>query len=232
MTYLYLLINILSLSVPLLYSFEKRMRFIQHWKSVFLAIFIVAIFFIIWDIIFTYQGVWGFNPQYYLGFTIFKLPIEEILFFICIPYASLFIHYALAYFFKNAVIPLKTTKLITWLLLTIAVVTVIYAFPKKYTTVNFLLFIVLLVYVLITENKLLSRFYISFLIILIPFFITNGILTGSFIENEVVWYNNNENLGIRMFTIPVEDTVYAFNMLFAALILIEKFKPKFKHLKN
>jgi lycopene cyclase domain-containing protein len=63
---------------------------------------------------------------------------------------------------------------------------------------------------------------------LIPFFIVNGILTGSFIEGEVVWYNNNENLGIRILTIPIEDIVYAFNMLYSSLILIAYFKVKFK----
>ena len=64
--------------------------------------------------------------------------------------------------------------------------------------------------------------------ILIPFFIVNGILTGSFIHQEVVWYNNSENLGIRLFTVPIEDAFYAFSMLFANLILIEKFKKVFK----
>jgi lycopene cyclase domain-containing protein len=54
--------------------------------------------------------------------------------------------------------------------------------------------------------------------------IVNGILTGSFIENEVVWYNNNENLGLRFFTIPVEDFAYAFSMLLFNLLIIEKLK--------
>lgn len=70
----------------------------------------------------------------------------------------------------------------------------------------------------------LQYFFITFLIILIPFFIVNGVLTGSFIHNEVVWYNNNEILGIRMFTTPVEDVFYTFNMLFANLALVKKFK--------
>lgn len=71
----------------------------------------------------------------------------------------------------------------------------------------------------------------TFLIILIPFFIVNGILTGSFIEDQVVWYNNTENLGIRMVTIPVEDAGYAFSMIFMSIILITKFRQKniFKH---
>jgi lycopene cyclase domain-containing protein len=77
------------------------------------------------------------------------------------------------------------------------------------------------------KTPVLQRFFITFLIILFPFFIVNGILTGSFIEGKVVWYNNNENLNIRLFTIPVEDAVYAFNMLYPSILLIEFFKKKF-----
>ena len=66
---LYLILNLASISVPLLYSFEKRMRFIRWWKEVFLSIAIVASLFIIWDIFFTAQGVWGFNERYFDGRT-------------------------------------------------------------------------------------------------------------------------------------------------------------------
>jgi len=37
---------------------------------------------------------------------------------------------------------------------------------------------------------------------LIPFIIVNGILTGTGIEGEAVLYNDAENLGLRMGTIP------------------------------
>jgi lycopene cyclase domain-containing protein len=70
----------------------------------------------------------------------------------------------------------------------------------------------------------LSRFYIAFLIILVPFFIVNGILTGTGLEEPVVWYNDDENLGIRLLTIPIEDIGYAFTMIFGNVFLIEKFK--------
>ena len=227
MTALYFIINLTSLSIPFLYSFEKKMRFIQYWKSVFLAISIVAIPFLIWDVWFTNMGVWGFNPTYLLGPKIVNLPFEEVLFFFFIPYASIFTHYALLYFFPNLALSKKTTKLITIALLIVAIVIVLFNYDKWYTFVNFSVFAALLVYALVTKDTILRSFYITFLVVLIPFFIVNGLLTGSFIEDQVVWYNNAENLGIRLGTIPIEDVFYAFSMLYGATVLIEKFKPIF-----
>ncbi|UMB60710.1 lycopene cyclase domain-containing protein [Lutibacter sp. A80] len=227
MTALYFIINIASLSIPFLYSFEKKMRFIQYWKSVFLAITIVAVPFLIWDVWFTNIGVWGFNSTYLLGSTIANLPFEEVLFFFCIPYASIFTHYALLYFFPKLALPQKLTKLITIGLLISALVIVYFNYDKWYTLVNFSFFALLLVYALVSNDTILKSFYITFLVVLIPFFIVNGLLTGSFIEDQVVWYNNAENLRIRLGTVPVEDAFYAFSMLYGATVLIEKFKPIF-----
>ena len=204
------------------------MNYIQYWKSVFLAIVIVAIPFLIWDVWFTNIGVWGFNPTYLLGPTIENLPFEEVLFFFCIPYASIFTHYAVGYFFPNLQLSKKVTDYITIVLFFISVVVLILNSEKWYTFVNFSVFAGLLAYSFFTKNTILKKFYLTFLVILIPFFIVNGILTGSFIHQEVVWYNNAENLDFRIGTVPVEDAFYAFSMLFANLILIEKFKKVFK----
>jgi lycopene cyclase domain-containing protein len=224
---LYLLINIASFSIPFIYSFEKRMFFIKWWKSVFLSIGIVAIFFLIWDVWFTKIGVWGFNPTYHSNVMLYGLPLEEILFFICIPYASIFTHYAILYFFPKLKLSDSVTRYFTITLIFIGVIILLFNYNKWYTLINFLVFILLLCYAIVTKNKQLNKFYISFLVILIPFFIVNGLLTGSGIEQEIVWYNNEENLNFRLFTIPIEDVFYAFSMLFSNLILIEKFKKIF-----
>ena len=224
---LYLLLDLASICIPLLYSFEKRMYFIKWWKEVFLAIAITATIFLIWDVAFTHQGVWGFNEKYLTGMYIANLPIEEWLFFICIPYACIFTHYAIQYFFPGLKLPTRLTNIITVSIIIVLAMVLLTNSEKAYTFYNYTLLLLILLYSLITQEKELSVFYVTFMVILIPFFLVNGILTGSFIEDQVVWYDNAENLGIRMGTIPVEDAGYAFSMIFMSIILIEKFKKIF-----
>ena len=54
----------------------------------------------------------------------------------------------------------------------------------------------------------------------------NGILTGTCLQHPVVWYNNAENLGMRFFTIPVEDLFYGFELVLGKVVLFELIKIK------
>lgn len=223
---LYLILNIASLIIPFLYSFESRMKYIKRWKAIFPALIITAIFFIIWDIIFTKIGVWSFNPRYHSGIEFFNLPIEEWLFFICIPYASIFIHFAFQYFYPTVSLSDKTVRIIYWVLISLLIPTIILNLDKWYTAVNYSFLVVILTITVFKIPQVLNTFFITFLIILVPFTIVNGILTGSFIDEPVVIYNNTENLGIRLGTIPIEDIGYAFTMLLMSLILIKIIEKK------
>lgn len=226
MKYLYLLINVLSVLFPLLFSFHKGMRWIKHFKHIIISMIIVAVLYLVWDIYFTKNGIWGFNLDYCLGITFFGMPLEEYLFFICIPYASLFIHYSLQYFSPKVLLPLPFTRALTIVLLIGALVMSVVFYEKAYTVVNFSILLLSLIAALRFNIDVMRRFYISFIFILIPFIIVNGILTGSWIDEPVVWYNNAENLHIRVLTIPVEDFAYAMSMLLLNLLLIEYFISK------
>ena len=71
----------------------------------------------------------------------------------------------------------------------------------------------------------------------IPFILVNGILTGSFGLEEVVWYNDEENLGSRLYevaglswtqiNIPIDDFVYSFALLLlnTAIYMYVKHQP-------
>ncbi|MCF8234303.1 MAG: lycopene cyclase domain-containing protein [Bacteroidales bacterium] len=223
----YLWINLLSISIPFLASFDPRLGFYRNWKYLFPAMLLTMLLFIPWDIVFTEKGIWGFNPVYLSGISLFGLPLGEWLFFIAIPYACLFTYEALKYLVRKDYYEKYVTR-INYVLMAILVILGLVFIERAYTSLTFVLtavFIALQQFII--KGKYLGRFYFSFLIVLIPFFIVNGILTGSFIEDQVVWYSDAENLGIRMFTIPVEDSVYALLLLMMNVTFYESLKKAY-----
>lgn len=220
MTPIYFYVLIGSVIVPMLFSIFA-IDFIKSWKSFSISTIIVAVIFLVWDMLFTRAGIWGFNHDYCLGIYILGMPLEEWLFFLVIPFCSLFTHYAFFFGFSKLRLPRTFTIALTIGLVILAGILVATNFSKAYTAVNFSFLVVVLLLGLIYKIELLQRFYISFLVVLIPFFIVNGILTGALTVSPIVWYDNLENLGIRLVTIPIEDIGYAFTMLFGNLMIFE-----------
>ena len=95
----YLYLNILIIIFPLIFSFENRMvKFYRKIKPLIVSLIVVGIFFIGWDVFATYRGHWSFNPLYVSEIKIFNLPLEEILFFITVPYSCLFVFDSVIHF--------------------------------------------------------------------------------------------------------------------------------------
>jgi len=224
---LYLTLLILSIIFPLVLSFDRKVAFYRHWPALFPSLVVTGALFIIFDIYFARQGIWGFNPRYHSGIVIADLPLEEWLFFIVIPYASIFIHYVIIAYFPKAFFSDRTSIIITVVLISVLILGVIVNLQEAYTLVYFSAMIIVLSVAVLANSDLLKKFYITFLVILIPFSIINGILTGSFIADEVVWYNRREITGLRIFTIPVEDFTYGFSLILINLLLMNYFRKLF-----
>lgn len=224
---LYLVLIICSITVPFALSFDKKVGFWKTWPLLFPSVLITAVPFIIIDICFTERGIWGFNARYHSEIVIASLPLEEWLFFLVIPYASIFIHYVLQAYFPKLFLSGKMTRIISLILITILLLMVITNIGRAYSALYFSLMIIVLLIGMLEKKQLLARFYISFLVILVPFLIINGILTGSLIKDEVVWYNSEEITGIRIFTVPVEDFTYAFTLVMINLLLMNFFRTVF-----
>ena len=185
----------------------------------------MMLLFITWDVFFTHIGVWGFNPDYLTGLNLANLPIEEWLFFICIPYACLFTYEAMLFIIKRDILGSVARPLLS--ILAIALVAVAFLDIGWYTTVTFILTAAFLLYwIYIEKADYLGRFIVSYLICLIPFYLLNGVLTGSWIAEQVVWYDDTQNLGIRIGTIPIEDSVYMLLMLGSVTLFYERWKTK------
>lgn len=226
MNYLYLYIDLFTISAPFLLSFDKKVAFYKSWKYLFPAIFIMGVFFIAKDVVFAAKGIWGFNDRYLIGIRMLGLPLEEWLFFLVVPYAVVFIYACLIAYLP--VDPLqKVHRPVFFVLSVVLLVVGLVHYDKLYTSIIFVLTALLILYNLWKRQPWFSMFLLAYIVSLIPFLLVNGLLTGSFLEEPIVWYDNSQNLGIRIFTIPVEDSIYSLMMLLMTVQLMEYFKKKY-----
>lgn len=224
---LYLLVDLFTILIPFLFSFHPKIRFYKRWKSFFPAAIIVAIIFIIWDSVFTQLGVWNFNPRYVTGTYFLNLPIEEILFFICIPYSCVFTFYCLNQFYDLSW-NVQQERIFCILLSIILLVTGLIFINQIYTSVTFITTALVCLFLkFVVKINWFGKAVSVYAILLVPFLIVNGILTGTGLQEAVVQYNNSQNLNLRFITIPVEDIVYGFEIIMLNLYLFKIFETSF-----
>ncbi len=85
----YLLFDLLILVGPLALSLMPRHDFLARARSIAIATLAVAVPFVVWDSAVA-GSHWWFDDRYTLGIELFGLPIEEVLFFVAVPYACAF----------------------------------------------------------------------------------------------------------------------------------------------
>lgn len=220
--YYYLGLDVLSIAFPLAASFERRVQYWRKWRGLFTGIAAMALVFLAWDAIFTANGVWGFNPRYTLGLRFLHLPIEEWLFFFTIPYSCVFLYEVMRHFVKRDVLG-RMARPVSIVLMVVLLVVGLWHIDRIYTAVTFLCTAAMLgLHVFVLKSTYLGRFYLGYVVSLIPFFLVNGILTGWLLPEPIVWYDNAENLGIRLNTIPVEDSVYLLFFLLLTITFYER----------
>lgn len=229
---LYLIILIFSLAGPLVMSFEKNLKLYKRWKYLLPAIFITMLIFVVWDIIFTHMGYWFFNPIYNSGIFINKLPLEEYLFFMVIPYACAFSFYAVQFHFPKFKLNEQWTKVVTFIVVGVSFIMSLLYSDFSYTFVVFLVLPMILLMSFYFAKEVVQYYFAIYPILLIPFFIINGVLTGTGIEQAVFDYSPKAILGIRIISIPIEDLFYNFSLLLLPLVLTHVFETRFKKTKT
>lgn len=223
--YTYLLINFFAVIICFIFSFDKRIEFHKQFGAFLKAVLVVAAPFILWDIAFTEMGIWWFNPDYTIGFKVVGLPLEEWLFFICIPFSCVFTYFCLNKFF-NLKWANAFNNIIVFFSCIVCLVIALLHFDKTYTFVTSLVTAFTLIYLhFIVKSNWIGQASLVYLILMLGFFPVNGLLTGTGLESPIVNYNPDEFLNIRMLTIPVEDAVYGYAQ-FLLMIYFFKFFQK------
>lgn len=210
------------ISGPLIFGSLKCCYIWQHWKELLFAILLPAIPFLLWDILVT-GSHWQFNTKYVSGLKIINLPVEEMLFFITIPFACLFTWEMIVRRLEEKTINSSWLRL----LLYVSLPTGIYFFVvgKQYTGITLVfLFIANVVDQILKTNLLYDkRFYFYLVLIIIFTLIFNGYLTW----RPVVTYGTDYQLDFRIITIPVEDFFYGISLLFLNTSLYKMLTKKY-----
>lgn len=226
MSYTYLLINFLTVIICFIFSFHPKIKFNRHFGAFIKASVLVAIPFIIWDILFTRYGVWWFNTDYTIGLVMGGLPIEEWLFFICIPFSCVFTYYCLDKFFDLSWAN-GFNNTIVFISFVVAVLMALLHPDRMYTFVTAMALTGTLIYLhFMAHTPWIGKASLVYTVLMLGFFPVNGVLTGTGLESPIVNYNPDEFLGIRMLTIPVEDAVYGYVLFLLVLYFFKILQRK------
>lgn len=225
-SYTYLLINFLTVIICFVFSFDKRIQFNRHFNAFLKACILVALPFILWDVWFTERGIWWFNSDYTVGLSLAGLPLEEWLFFLCIPFSCVFTYYCLTKFFNlsgaNAF-----NNIIVFVSCIVCLLVAFLHSEKLYTFVTAIATTITLVYLhFIARVSWIGEASFVFFVLLLGFFPVNGVLTGTGIESPIVNYNTAHILNKRMLTIPIEDMVYGYTQFMLTVYFFKMFQRK------
>ena len=220
----YLLINIAIIFFPLILSFDNNLKFYKKVPYVMQSIAFISTAYIVWDLIAIKRGDWAFNPEHLIGVYILGLPLEEILFFITVPYSCIFIYETVSFYVKEQKLSFNNKLFLIPAILVMILGTIFY--NQNYTfTVSIFVGAFFIGAILFNESLLDSRnFWITILIGFIPFLIVNYFLTSI----PVVIYNEAAFSGKRFITIPYEDFLYSFSMISLWILFYELAKEKKK----
>lgn len=209
MSITYLALNLFIIAVPLWYTPDKRTAYYRRLPALGFSIAVVSTCYLLWDILVTARGEWSFNSKYLTGVQILNIPLEEVLFFITVPYSCLFIYEVVLYATKSRSLQLPVTVVIALIL---ALFTASLAFyqqgytAKALASCGFFLIVALLIDRPLIKSK---QYWIWLAICYVPFLIINTVLTAL----PVVEYNSKAIWGLRVGTIPLEDFFYNYAML-------------------
>ena len=221
--YGYILLLCAVAATTLLIVMKSLGNFFTELKYMLPAIAFSGAIFVLLNIRFLETGIISFNPKYITGKNLFNLPIEEWFFLIVISIMSFAIYYQVKIKFEHFEKPNLLVSVSLVLLVVFGLITW-FSRPKPVTFFIFFLLTIYLAYTIFRNRfkQHLTKFYIALIISAVPFYLFKGILYSL----PVVLYNNEFNLGIQMYGVPVEEFGYFFLLMLINTTIFEYLRDR------
>jgi lycopene cyclase domain-containing protein len=213
----YLLFNILIILIPITISLVFPRYNISNIPRIIRASVFGSLPILLFD--FLVAGYfWKYNPKYILGINIFSLPLEELFFFITIPFAII---YAWQQFKKITKKEQHTSNTSKHLILQVLLILLIFyaTLTALYYTAGVLIMTLLVINNTWIKNNLLDKTGIKFIgLVAIFTLIFNWYLT----YRPIVIYNTQVKTNLLITTIPIEDFFFSFILTALVVFTYEK----------
>lgn len=213
----YLFVDLLYLGIPVLLSFAGKAPLFRKWKYLLPAVMFTSIMFFVIDAAIASTGSLEANEDKVARFRVIGLPLEHLLGYISIAYAGAFIYHTLNHLIERDYIYFHH-ELISSALSVLFMVLGIYQLDKAFTGVTFLgLGLFLAFQMIVLKPRYMSRFYFAtpvILIAIVPFYL---LLTGAFTNQLILWHDEDQTLGVRLSTAPLEAVVHGWFVVLAAV---------------
>ncbi len=218
----YLIFNLVVLIGPLSAIVFYRPIILPVWPALFFSLFIAAVIFIILDQWATGR-FWYFNRKYLTGLFIGKLPVEEWLFFITVPFACFLLWVNLQPLLPDASVNFFWLVGFLFCLSILALISL-----KKHRTyaaaVIIGFFTVIILDMLAGANLIVrQRFWIFMIIVNLLTLIFNAYL----VNQPIVRYFKQPKTGWQILNIPAEDFLYGTCLIYSNLFLYHLFITRF-----
>jgi lycopene cyclase domain-containing protein len=215
MKYEYLIFNLIIIGLSSFGVILYKGAVFPKIKPALKSILTVSSFFIVWDY-FVADNWWWFNEKYITGAKLANLPVEEVLFFITVPWSCLVIWVNLKKIIKGTI-----KKDLTFALLTVGLFAGIWAGlgQKWYTMTVMLLFSATICFIRLKSVWFQKRSFILFTFIV---FILTAVFNGYLTARPVVLYNAGLITNFRLGTVPVEDFIYGILLVWMVVYAYEK----------
>jgi lycopene cyclase domain-containing protein len=215
----YLFFNLLIFLFATFLSGIVKSRKLPSLKPALFSILTISTPYIIWDFFVT-NVWWSFNERYIVGLRVWSLPIEELFFFLTVPWSCLVLWVNLERYF-SAKLSMKVEAVFFLIGLVIC-----YQGALQNWNYTFLIGFLVSAFSLWSaiNDFWLSNFRSFMYIFLVVIFtlIFNGYLTA----RPIVTYNLEVMSGVKVMTIPIEDFGYGIVLVGSVAMLYDFFKLK------
>jgi carotenoid phi-ring synthase / carotenoid chi-ring synthase len=221
----YLLFDLAILAVPLGLGALRWAWFYDRLGAALWATLVVAVPFIAWDAAVAGRH-WWFDPRYVLGVEAFGLPVEELLFFLAVPLACLFTWERLLAGAKARGGPdatlgglrLRWLYPLSWALIPLGIVAAAQGLEYTGYVLIALGAVALVDHALGVGLLVAPRALAFFGVVVVLTLVCNGYLTA----RPVVHYGEPYQLGVRIWTIPLEDFAYGLALVWGATLVYQR----------